>query len=73
MPPSISAPVDSLDGNTNPAAAKFCSEFHVPGQTIPLDFTLKTGMRVVSSSSVNIIVLVRLRATDLSYNSLMRA
>ncbi|XP_057467426.1 uncharacterized protein LOC130756823 isoform X1 [Actinidia eriantha] len=31
----------------------FCSEFHIPGQKTPLDFTLKTTMRVVSSSSVN--------------------
>ncbi|GJX67090.1 protein downstream neighbor of Son [Tanacetum coccineum] len=53
VPPSISAPVESLDGNTNPASAKFCSELHLPGLNIPLDFTLKTGMRVVSSSSVN--------------------
>ncbi|PWA56038.1 donson [Artemisia annua] len=53
VPTNISAPAESLDGNTNPAAAKFCSEFHVTGQNIPLDFTLKTGMRVVSSSSVN--------------------
>lgn len=52
-PTNISAPAESLDGHTNPAAAKFCSEFHVPGQNIPLDFTLKSGMRVVSSSSVN--------------------
>nr|GEW42896.1 hypothetical protein [Tanacetum cinerariifolium] len=53
VPPSISAPVESLDGNINPASAKFCSELHLPGLNIPLDLTLKTGMRVVSSSPVN--------------------
>ena len=37
VPPSISASAKSLDGHTNPAASKFCSEFHVPGQNIPLD------------------------------------
>ncbi|XP_042503567.1 protein downstream neighbor of Son [Macadamia integrifolia] len=31
----------------------FISEFHIPGQKIPLDFTLKTSMRLASSSSVN--------------------
>ncbi|PSS15833.1 Protein downstream neighbor of Son like [Actinidia chinensis var. chinensis] len=31
----------------------FSSEFHIPGQKTPLDFTLKTTMWVVSSSSVN--------------------
>ncbi|XP_043714261.1 protein downstream neighbor of Son-like isoform X1 [Telopea speciosissima] len=31
----------------------FVSEFHIPGQKTPLDFTLKTSMRLVSSSSVN--------------------
>lgn len=29
------------------------SEIHIPGQKIPLDLTLKTSMRVLSSSSVN--------------------
>ncbi|XP_075475192.1 uncharacterized protein LOC142505934 [Primulina tabacum] len=31
----------------------FCSEFHVPGDNIPLDLTIKTTMRVLSTSSVN--------------------
>ncbi|XP_057431794.1 uncharacterized protein LOC130724549 isoform X2 [Lotus japonicus] len=31
----------------------FFSECHVPGQKAPLDLTLKTNMRIVSSSSVN--------------------
>lgn len=53
VPPGISAPAKSFEGNTNLASAKFCSEFHVPGLNIPLDLTLKTSMRVVSSSSVN--------------------
>lgn len=34
-------------------AGNFFSEIHVPGQKAPLDLTLKTSMRVVSSSSVN--------------------
>lgn len=46
-------PVESVEGNKNPELVKFCSEFHVPGLNIPLDLTLKTSMRVVSSSSVN--------------------
>nr|XP_043631545.1 protein downstream neighbor of Son-like [Erigeron canadensis] len=53
VPPSISAPADSSKGYTNSASTKYCSEFHVPGLSIPLDLTLKTSMRVVSSSSVN--------------------
>ncbi|XLR68046.1 hypothetical protein HN51_015097 [Arachis hypogaea] len=36
---------------------KLCSQFHVqyhiPGRKAPLDLTLKTGMRVISSSSLN--------------------
>ncbi|XWS43307.1 hypothetical protein CRYUN_Cryun16bG0091700 [Craigia yunnanensis] len=35
------------------STGNFCSEFHVTGQRIPLDFTLKTYMQLVSSSSVN--------------------
>lgn len=31
----------------------FCSEFHIPGQKMPLDFTLKTTMQVLASTSVN--------------------
>ncbi|KAF8403417.1 hypothetical protein HHK36_011520 [Tetracentron sinense] len=34
-------------------SGNFNSEFHIPGQKSPLDFTLKTNMRLVSSSSVN--------------------
>lgn len=47
------SPTESFDGKTNSASANFCSELHIPGQKIPLDFTLKTSMRVVASSSVN--------------------
>ncbi|KAK1287438.1 hypothetical protein QJS10_CPB19g01246 [Acorus calamus] len=34
------------------SSGKFCSEFHISGNRIPLDLTLKTTMRLVSSSSV---------------------
>ncbi|EOY08572.1 hypothetical protein QUC31_010805 [Theobroma cacao] len=49
-----SAPPESLEkcDDLSPNGS-FCSEFHVTGQKIPLDFTLKTYMRLVSSSSVN--------------------
>nr|GEX19110.1 Myb/SANT-like domain-containing protein [Tanacetum cinerariifolium] len=53
VPLSISARVESLDGNRNPASAKFCSELHIPGLNVPLNFALITSMQVVSSSSVN--------------------
>ncbi|RVW82962.1 hypothetical protein CK203_042461 [Vitis vinifera] len=38
---------------TSISSGNFCSEFHIPGQKAPLDFTLKTNMQIVSSSSVN--------------------
>ncbi|RVW11959.1 hypothetical protein CK203_091839 [Vitis vinifera] len=38
---------------TSISSGHFCSEFHIPGQKAPLDFTLKTNMQRVSSSSVN--------------------
>ncbi|XP_017977863.1 PREDICTED: protein downstream neighbor of Son [Theobroma cacao] len=49
-----SAPPESLEkcDDLSPNGS-FCSEFHVTGQKIPLDFTLKTYMLLVSSSSVN--------------------
>nr|GEU64807.1 hypothetical protein [Tanacetum cinerariifolium] len=53
VPPSISVRVESLDGNTNPSLAKFCFELHIPGLNVPLNFVVKTGMRVVSSYLVN--------------------
>ncbi|KAI9153672.1 hypothetical protein LWI28_014816 [Acer negundo] len=43
---SLADPSSTLSGS-------FCSECHIPGQKVPLDFTLKTYMRVVSSLSVN--------------------
>ncbi|XVE61346.1 hypothetical protein DITRI_Ditri06bG0032100 [Diplodiscus trichospermus] len=47
LPPESSERFDDL------STGSFCSEFHVTGRKIPLDFTLKTYMRLVSSSSVN--------------------
>ncbi|MED6168479.1 hypothetical protein PIB30_011906 [Stylosanthes scabra] len=38
---------------TTSFAGSFISEYHVPGRKAPLDLTLKTSMRVVSSSSLN--------------------
>ncbi|GAV63900.1 hypothetical protein CFOL_v3_07418 [Cephalotus follicularis] len=35
------------------STGNFCSEFHVAGQKAPLDLTLKTYMRLVSSCSLN--------------------
>ncbi|MBA0746796.1 hypothetical protein Gogos_009284 [Gossypium gossypioides] len=46
-PPESSEKIDDL------STGNFCSEFHVTGLKVPLDFTLKTYMRLVSSSSVN--------------------
>ncbi|TYJ39495.1 hypothetical protein E1A91_A04G073900v1 [Gossypium mustelinum] len=46
-PPESSQKIDDL------STGSFCSEFHVTGLKVPLDFTLKTYMRLVSSSSVN--------------------
>ncbi|MBA0788418.1 hypothetical protein Gotri_006806 [Gossypium trilobum] len=44
-PPESSGKIDDL------STGNFCSEFHVTGLKVPLDFTLKTYMRLVSSSS----------------------
>ncbi|MED6161975.1 hypothetical protein PIB30_066007 [Stylosanthes scabra] len=38
---------------TSSFAGSFISEYHVPSRKAPLDLTLKTSMRVVSSSSLN--------------------
>ncbi|TYI32645.1 hypothetical protein ES332_A04G078600v1 [Gossypium tomentosum] len=46
-PPESSQKIDDL------STGSFCSEFHVTGLKVPVDFTLKTYMRLVSSSSVN--------------------
>ncbi|XP_061374534.1 uncharacterized protein LOC133316767, partial [Gastrolobium bilobum] len=41
-------------GNLPPTfGGNFVSECHLPGQKAPLDLTLKTSMRIISSSSVN--------------------
>ena len=56
-PPAFSGlAADSSEkfGNfTSISSGHFCSEFHIPGQKAPLDFTLKTNMQIVFSSSVN--------------------
>ncbi|XP_039070236.1 protein downstream neighbor of Son-like [Hibiscus syriacus] len=46
-------PLESSENFGDLSSGNFCTEFHVTGQKIPLDFTLKTYMRLVSSSSVN--------------------
>ncbi|KAI7725790.1 hypothetical protein M8C21_013961 [Ambrosia artemisiifolia] len=53
-PPKVSiSSTESFDGKTNSTSSSFCSEFNFSGHKTPLDFTLKTSMRVVASSSVN--------------------
>ncbi|KAL7137203.1 hypothetical protein ABFS83_10G077000 [Erythranthe nasuta] len=44
---------ESIDNTGKNMAKSFCSELHIPGHKIPLDLTLKTSMRLTSSSSVN--------------------
>lgn len=51
-PPSVSLP-ESFEKNWNFKAILHSSDFTVPGKKNPLDLTLKTTMRIVSSSSVN--------------------
>ncbi|CAA0818777.1 Unknown protein [Striga hermonthica] len=50
--PSVPLP-ESIDAAGNIVSRSFCSEIHVPGHKIPLDLTLKTSMRLQSSSSVS--------------------
>ncbi|GLT96308.1 hypothetical protein SLE2022_139410 [Rubroshorea leprosula] len=52
---AISSLHDESSERLNDASTtgNFLSEFNVPGQKIPLDLTLKTFMRLVSSSSVS--------------------
>ncbi|XP_039131432.1 protein downstream neighbor of Son [Dioscorea cayenensis subsp. rotundata] len=54
--PAISNSVADSSGKVGDipslSSGKFSSEFHVQGHRIPLDFTLKTNLRLVSSSSV---------------------
>lgn len=53
-PPIVSAsPNECSERIDDCTSEKFCSEFNIPCRKIPLDFTLKSTMRVVSSSSVN--------------------
>uniref|UniRef100_A0A2N9GAV2 Uncharacterized protein n=1 Tax=Fagus sylvatica TaxID=28930 RepID=A0A2N9GAV2_FAGSY len=56
-PPAISGlNADSSERPGDPTSlysGNFCSECHLPGRKAPLDFTLKTHMRMVSSSPVN--------------------
>ncbi|KAL3628163.1 hypothetical protein CASFOL_027209 [Castilleja foliolosa] len=40
-------------GHVVPLPHSFCSGIHIPGHKIPLDLTLKTCMRLLSSSPVN--------------------
>ncbi|CAA0831832.1 Unknown protein [Striga hermonthica] len=50
---SASAPLsESIDGTGNIVPHSFCSEIHIPGPKIPLDLTLKTSMRLQSSTPV---------------------
>ncbi|XP_020227419.2 uncharacterized protein LOC109808718 [Cajanus cajan] len=46
---------DSAEGHTDlpTVAGNFLSEWHLPGQKIPLDLTLKSSMRIVCSSFEN--------------------
>ncbi|XP_022158390.1 protein downstream neighbor of Son-like isoform X2 [Momordica charantia] len=53
-----SLPSDSFKKSNDASStysSDFCSESCILGQKAPLDFTLKTSMRVVSSSSLNLI------------------
>ncbi|GER41831.1 protein downstream neighbor of Son [Striga asiatica] len=50
--PSVPLP-ESIDTAGNIVPHSFCSEIHIPGHNIPLDLTLKTSMRLQSSSSVS--------------------
>uniref|UniRef100_A0A5B6YNX2 Protein downstream neighbor of Son n=1 Tax=Davidia involucrata TaxID=16924 RepID=A0A5B6YNX2_DAVIN len=53
-PPSVStSPADSSERIGDFMLENLCSDFHIHGRKMPLDFTLKTTMRVVSYSSVN--------------------
>ncbi|XP_039022698.1 protein downstream neighbor of son homolog isoform X2 [Hibiscus syriacus] len=46
-------PSDSSERFDDLSKGNFCSDYNVTGKKIPLDFTLKTYVRLVSSSSVN--------------------
>ncbi|KAK4371729.1 hypothetical protein RND71_007113 [Anisodus tanguticus] len=44
---------ESSETNGGIRSKNFCSELHVPCKMTPLDLTMKTNIRVVSSSSIN--------------------
>ncbi|PHT30748.1 hypothetical protein CQW23_29668 [Capsicum baccatum] len=44
---------ESSETDDGRRAKFFCSEFHVPCKMTPLDLTMKTNIRVLSSSSIN--------------------
>ena len=46
---------DDISGKSTTASlsGNFVSEFHIPGREIPLDFSMKTYVRLVSSSPLN--------------------
>ncbi|KAL2345333.1 hypothetical protein Fmac_006618 [Flemingia macrophylla] len=44
---------DSAEGHSDTTVAGNLSEYHLPGQKIPLDLTLKSSMRIVCSSFEN--------------------
>ncbi|XP_013602178.1 PREDICTED: protein downstream neighbor of Son-like [Brassica oleracea var. oleracea] len=46
---------DDISGKSNTASlsGNFVYEFHIPGREIPLDFSMKTYVRLVSSSPLN--------------------
>ncbi|KAA8518426.1 hypothetical protein F0562_015900 [Nyssa sinensis] len=46
-------PANSSERTGDFTSGNLCSDFHILGRKTPLDLTLKTTMRVVSSSSVN--------------------
>jgi len=49
-PPNVSG----MSGDVKSSSlAKFCSEVHLAGGKVPLDLTLKTALRVVSSYPIN--------------------
>ncbi|WOK97574.1 hypothetical protein Cni_G06282 [Canna indica] len=54
IPATVSLPVSSGKIGDSPpiSSSNTCSEFEMPGPRVPLDFTLKTTLQMVSSSSV---------------------
>ncbi|KAB5519591.1 hypothetical protein DKX38_023910 [Salix brachista] len=52
-PPDTSGLNADSSEKTGNHSGNFCSECHIAGKKAPLDFTLKTRMRVASSCSVN--------------------